>query len=160
MKNRSIPLLLALVVVPVFAEFSQHIIVNNSNINTVIAKEVKPDIVQDGQYLNISLPPPKGERRYWLVFTNRRLLEYEMDLREAIWSSEINRAISAIIPLESIKLRVIEKGKYPYTREVVQFRVDIEIAMKIYIYYDYPSEILDGGYYYTIDLPSIIESMK
>ena len=74
---------------------------------------------------------------------------YKQDFRNYIWSKIPNRddilVKAALLPTEEMK---------------IQFVLDKDLAMKSYVYIDFPKPVLDGGYYYSIDLKTYIQKSK
>lgn len=97
----------------------------------------------------VKFPWEKQSKQCWLiVFEDSEAFQKNLDFRQVIWNRGkiIPKGISRITPLQETQDGYIE--------------VDIkkEEIPHSYISIDFPTNVMDGGYYYTIDLPSYLKS--
>lgn len=98
-------------------------------------------------------------KQAWLIIASDKLTEKEQELRGYIWES--------IKPPKQIlvkaKLSPHGIGALSSKRDKpIYYEVELssEMIERAYIYIDFPSMVLDGGYYYSIDLPTYLARYK
>ena len=95
----------------------------------------------------------------WLIECKQSLLPESQNFRMTIWGyKQFNDDIIKITPLTPDQTTLPGKGsqKYPYVEVVLSNKV----MQRSYLYIDFPREVKDGGYYYSIDLPYYLEGPK
>jgi hypothetical protein len=92
-----------------------------------------------------------GHKKVWLILCKQSLRSARQNFRSTIWEAiENDKEIVKINQLKSGQISLSETGSQQYAYvEVVLSRDEMK---RSYIYIDYPSEVHDGGYYYSIDL--------
>jgi hypothetical protein len=95
--------------------------------------------------------PVDGHKKVWLILCKQSLRSARQNFRSTIWEAiENDKEIVKINQLKSGQISLSETGSQQYAYvEVVLSRDEMK---RSYIYIDYPSEVHDGGYYYSIDL--------
>lgn len=99
----------------------------------------------------MEFPWEKQSKQCWLiVFDDTEALKENIDFRPVIWDREKNipKGISQIIPLRENK-----NGN-------IVVKIKKKVMRRSYISIDYPSTVMDGGYYYTIDLPAYLKGLE
>lgn len=98
-------------------------------------------------------------KQAWLIVTSDKLTEKEQELRNYIWESikPPKRILvkAKLSPRETAALS--SRRDEPRHYEV---ELSAEMIERAYIYIDFPSMVLDGGYYYSIDLPAYLARYK
>jgi hypothetical protein len=94
-------------------------------------------------------------RGVWLIVASSQLSSEEQNLRSFIW----NKSESKNDILIKAQLKTSRRQKNENTR-YYEFEIDSKLINQSYIYIDYPSEVRDGGYYYSIDLATYFNKMK
>jgi hypothetical protein len=138
---------------PAFAVFSEFVSVSPAN--DTKHQNMKPVIKAEGSLVTIQLPYKDGPLKYWLVVSDKPLTKDKQDFRKTILGLPDTRTdIVLIAPLAP-------SFDGQYLREVKDRKLEIrlnlsrELAQRAYIYHDFPGFVLaDGGYYYTVDIPS------
>ena len=100
--------------------------------------------------VRVSGPLADGQEA-WLITCKQSLLSEKQNFRSAVWSqSQGNEDIVHMQQVNPVRApSVTADGKAEAYIEVV---LTGEEMQRSYIYIDYPSEVRDGGYYYSIDL--------
>lgn len=151
----SVSLVLLLVTFPTFASFSMFLSISPANENN--NQDIRPTIKSKGDSVAVSIPYIEGERKYWLIVSDKMLPTHKQNFRDVIWSGNIvHPGIILIAPLgypfQEHPDQLVSKDK-----PEIQIVLPRTLAMHSYIYYDYPKSIYDGGFYYTIDIPSYLQ---
>jgi hypothetical protein len=110
----------------------------------------------EGKFL-IRVPEDGSLKHVWLIICKTELGESEKNFREYIWSiGDGRRSVEVLAKLgrgiEYPGPGVEERDKNRYI-ELILAR---EIMARAYIYIDFPQMVLDGGFYYSIDLPEFL----
>ncbi len=138
---------------PAFAAVSYFVRVSPENSNK--HWEVRPTIKAEGAFVTISIPYGGGPKKYWLIIADKPLAKDRQNFRSMIWHR--NSMVSGntlITPLG-----------YPYdgphgnpmkkdAKSEIHLLLPRELAQRAYIYHDFPSPVMDGGLYYTVDISS------
>jgi hypothetical protein len=91
-------------------------------------------------------------RKAWLVLTARKLSSSGHELRAYLWWRDQPK--ERVISILELKPKGNEEGMY-YEQLLTEYE-----AKHGYIYVDYPNAMLDGGYYYSIDLRAYLSGME
>lgn len=121
-------------------EFSEHVILN-ANSDKKHAK-YQPSLVENkdnDKFIDVKIPYYEG-KSYFLITTSRKPESSELDFRWAIWKPKSSNLI-----LRFTELKETVPGS-------INITVGKDKISTTYIYYDFKSVVLDGGYYYTYDL--------
>lgn len=118
--------------------------------------------------LDIEILLIRGGRRYWLVVCNEGVSPEKQNFRRdaqvlSHGSERVRRSLSParddvqlIVPMTACCERHEQRGEGEERRII--FRLSRELALRSYIYIDYPNwGTLDGGYYFTIDIPAYLK---
>lgn len=99
------------------------------------------------------------DKQAWLIITYDGLSENEQQFRDVIWNSEK--------PEKKILLRtkLMPKGVSSFLSEDNDLKfyevvLDAKHLKHSYIYIDFPWRVLDGGYFYSIDLPAYLKKYQ
>ena len=94
-----------------------------------------------------------GHKHAWLIEGTKQLQPNDLEFREYIWSGkDENNHVKS-----KRKIEVIEGELVP---DQNQSKLYLEVSIlkdkinRSYVYLDFPNVVFDGGFYYTIDLPS------
>ena len=100
---------------------------------------------------------PKAEypsKQAWLVFAKKHLsIDEQKKLRGFIWGNTKKPEFLALFT----KLAVLQNNPYSQKNpenNLYEVSLDYSIAEQVYVFIDYPGPVLDGGYYYSIDINS------
>ena len=100
---------------------------------------------------------PKAEypsKQAWLVFAKKHLsVDEQKKLRSFIWGHTKKPEFLALIT----KLAVMQNNHYPQKspeNNLYKISLDHSMTKHVYVYIDFPGPVLDGGYYYSIDINS------
>lgn len=97
-----------------------------------------------------------GESRHaWLIVCKNYVNSSGQNFRKYFWYGEQDKNIERISRLNPGQTTLPESGKQMY--EYVEVELPNEQMRRAYIYIDYPVEVRDGGYYYSIDLAYYLE---
>ena len=102
--------------------------------------------------MRVRITGPLGDsQKAWLIVCKQSLLSDKQNFRSAIWNqTPENENIVNIQQLNPVRASsVTADGKEEIYIEVV---LTSDEMSRSYIYIDYPREVRDGGYYYSIDL--------
>ena len=95
--------------------------------------------------------PLDGYQKAWLVMCRRSLLASGQNFRSMIWYQELGD--KDVVELRQLTpstepMRKSADDPYPF----VELVLSKDEMKRSYIYIDFPREVRDGGYYYSIDL--------
>jgi len=97
-----------------------------------------------------------GNKKVWLIVCKQRLLPGGQNFRTTIWEGrENNNDIVNITQLKPGQITLPETGSQQYA--YVEVVLSNDEMQRSYLYIDYPREVYDGGYYYSIDLAYYLE---
>lgn len=96
-----------------------------------------------------------GSRHAWLIVCKKTLNSNQQNFRAFFWYGGRHEEIERAIRLYPGKTTLPESGDQMY--EYVEVELSHEQMRRAYVYIDYPLEINDGGYYYSIDLAYYLE---
>jgi len=100
--------------------------------------------------------PVDGHKKVWLIVCKQTLLPSSQNFRSIIWDErEKNKGIVKISQLKPGQITLPETGDQQYA--YVEVALSNDEMGRSYLYIDYPSEVYDGGYYYSIDLAYYLE---
>jgi len=143
----TVPLILLLVTFPAFGIFSEFVSISPANEKS--HQDMRPTIKSKDDAVAVSIPYIEGKQKYWLIVSDKMLPTQKQNFREVIWSGNfVNSGIVLIAPLGY---------HFQEKKPAIQIVLPRALAMHSYIYYDYPKSIYDGGFYYTIDIPSYLQ---
>ena len=138
---------LALVASPAFAVFSASVSVSPATDNN--HRELRPVIKREGERISVRVPYQNDQRRYWLVVASRWLTSKEQNFRDVVL-----RGVGVRPDIVLTATLGPVSGSRDHDDIVLQ--LPREIAERAYIYHDYSGYVLDGGFYYTIDIPAYL----
>lgn len=151
---------LALIFLPnniVFAAFSAFVVITPDNeAEYPFLIKTQPLDNQPG-YTRVRVTGPiSDDKGVWLVECKKSLLADSQNFRMTIWGyKQFNDDI--------IKITRVTPGKSTMPGGGSQLFTHIEVVLpndkmqRSYLYIDFPREVKDGGYYYSIDLPYYLE---
>lgn len=92
----------------------------------------------------------QGLMSAWLVLSREPLSATEQELRDYFWWNKSPE--KEIVETSLLEAREIDAELY--------YEVELEAKeiARSYIYIDFPEEVDDGGYYYSIDFPSYLSN--
>jgi hypothetical protein len=94
----------------------------------------------------IKAPVVGGHKRCWLIVCKKKLGAKQQNFRDYIWTGESKQS------------DVLLKAQLtPEKGTDVQFSLHKDLVSRSYVYIDFPRLVLDGGYYYAIDLASYLK---
>lgn len=127
-------------------------------------------ILQDQQYVfqieaPMVSPLSTFGKHCWLIMCKSQLQPEQQNFRYYVWGvdqvlSDPNTENCDTFGLETdpnCANILCQVPMAPNDKELIQFTLHKEIIDQSYVYIDFPHFVLDGGYYYTIDLFSYIE---
>lgn len=95
----------------------------------------------------------------WIVKTARPILDGDQSessgLRYFVWykKKEIGSEGNEVTSLKDIS-----KESFSENELKIQLELPDESLDRTYLYFDHPSEVMDGGFYYLIDLPKFLKT--
>ena len=95
--------------------------------------------------------PVDGHKKVWLIMCKQSLRPANQNFRSTIWEDKENS--KEIVSLSQLKPGLIilpESGNQQFA--YVEVVLSSDEMRRSYLYIDHPSEVHDGGYYYSIDL--------
>lgn len=111
----------------------------------------------------IKTPMVGGSKRCWLIVCKKKLGAKQQNFRDYIWTGESKKSdvlLKAQLTLEkgidvqySLHRDLFEPPKELY----IEFTLHKDLVSRSYVYIDFPRPVLDGGYYYAIDLASYLK---
>jgi len=93
-------------------------------------------------------PTPRGSG--WIITTREYVQPNEQGFRRYIWNNEIEES-----PIESISAIEYDEVKIPTRTQVTK-----GLLSRSYLYFDAPTPIFDGGYYFSIDLSTYADHVQ
>ncbi len=139
---------------PAFAAFSEFVSVSPANDSR--HQGMKPVIKIEGSLVTIQLPYRDGPQKYWLVVADRPPAKDRQEFRSIIWGYGGRRADIVLIAPLAPSLDGCYWLQVKDRRPEIRLNLSRELASRAYIYRDFPGYVLDGGYYYTVDIPSYL----
>ena len=117
---------------------------------------MRPTIARRGDVVTVSIPYLDGPKKYWLIISDKPLRNDEQEFRDFIWKGAANRTnIVLFAPLAPTYQRLSSDTKDE--RPEIKLVLPYDLARRAYIYHDFPTPVFDGGFYYTVDIPSYIK---
>lgn len=153
---------------PALARFSEFVCISpdnpdpRSNIQPV-ATFTSPE----RDHVSIQVPIIKGSRQYWLITCKEPLTEERQNFRRIVQTLkgsarpplEKREDVVLIAPLRSTLGDTSEVAdKTNSTSATIQ--MSLELAERSYIYIDYPYVVVDGGYFWAIDIPRFVKHLQ
>ena len=140
-----------------FAAFSSfEVITPDNEAEYPFLIQVQPLENQPGYTRVRVIGPIDDDKRAWLIECKQSLFPESQNFRMTIWGyKQFNDDVIKITPLKPGQTTVPGKGNqaYPYVEVVLSNKV----MQRSYLYIDFPREVKDGGYYYSIDLAYYLE---
>lgn len=122
---------------------------------------MRPTIKSRGDLITISVPYQDGQKKYWLIVSDKQLPQSKQNFRKMIWDVKVMPLdITLMVPLRNPFKENCGKLQNKEEKLYTQIVLPRTMAMHSYIYYDYPTFVMDGGFYYSIDIPSYLQKMK
>jgi hypothetical protein len=114
-----------------------------------------PVITIQDSFIEVKLPyVDNGSKKYWLVIADKPLNSIEQDFNR-IKLLNARTDISLLTQLSPAFDNATKDQK-----QEIRLKLSHELARRAYIYFDFFNLVADGGYYYTIDIPSYIQKNK
>jgi hypothetical protein len=123
------------------AGFAKHEIITKNTMAKHGINVMVTAINENNLKYTIKAPMVDNETPAWLITCKAPVTEKDQDFRNYIWIGK--RDQNDIIK----KIRLI-----PNDKKVLEFTLAKQNAQQTYLYIDYAKPLLDGGYYYTINL--------
>jgi hypothetical protein len=137
-----------------FAAFSKFVVVSPDTENT--HQELKPEIKNENGLVSVRIPYQESDKKYWLIVSDKQLQKENLNFRSLIWEGASARSdILLIAPLAPNAQPLTPKGKKPQLRDIT-LQLSSDLAQRAYIYHDFSDPVLDGGFFYTVDIPSYL----
>jgi hypothetical protein len=137
------------------ASFSQFVSLSPDNENKY--QEVRPVITRKENVVTVRIPYRDGPKKYWLIVSDKPLRNGEQEFRDFIWKGAGTRTdIVLLVPLGPSVQRT-QGGDIREEKSEIQLVLPYQFAQRAYIYHDFPTLVKDGGFYYTIDIPSYVK---
>ena len=99
--------------------------------------------------VTIPLKDTKQHQQYWVIRCKSAVAKEKMDFRQFVWGVDKR---SDIEKSEIIRLKPDQKA--------VTLQVAADAIHRTYIYRDYPTMVMDGGFYYCFDLPAYYKKQE
>ena len=148
MKFRSTILLGTLLIsAPLFAIFSAYERIIPSSEDQEYHPKVKFYQVKENQYI---LELSNVTKSAWLVVCSEEREEQKRELRPLIWKAP---------GFDSDDIELVSPLKIREDRSA-QIHLSDDLASRSYVALDFPTPVMDGGYYYTIDIPEFYRHLK
>jgi len=134
--------------------FSQHVNITPAN-EKKFDFEVSLKSDSNNSFL-VSFPWKAGPQHCWLiVFRIFDTKKKGRNFRKMIWAKDFftwERAFTTIIVKEIRRLKMNANGN-------IEIKLSENTIQRSFISIDYPYQIIDGGFYYTIDLPEYLKQI-
>lgn len=141
----------------VFAAFSAFVIITPENeANHPFLIQAQPMENQPNHTRIRVIGPVAGHKKVWLIVCKQSLLPTSQNFRTTIWEGRNNE--DEIVNINQLNPGVItlpETGSQEYA--YVEVILSSDEMQSSYLYIDYPHQVFDGGYYYSIDLAYYLE---
>jgi hypothetical protein len=99
--------------------------------------------------------PVDGRQQAWVIVCKEYVDAGGQNRRKLVWYGEGGTDVESLIRLRPGRTALPGFGDRPYG--YVEVELSHEQMRRAYIYIDYPFEVRDGGYYYSIDLAYYLE---
>ena len=137
---------------PAFVGFSEFISVSPATDNK--HQKMKPDIKVEGELVTIRISYQDGDkeygRKYWLIVSDKPLTKERQDFRGINLGVNVRSDIILMAALAPSPWNLNRRDENNH----IILHLTRELAQRAYIYHDYSRLVLDGGFYYTVDIPS------
>lgn len=162
-------LLLTLLAPAASARFSKFACISPDTPNPDGALQVVPEVTfssaaQDQVTVRVTIAPRNQQydgRQCWLIICKKPVNPDRQDFRHAILLPKQPRDdIERITPLTAAPGVSPSAGGAASAARSIAVQLSRELASRAYIYIDYPSPVMDGGYYFSIDIPSYLRRLK
>ena len=98
-------------------------------------------------------------KQAWLIVSKEPLSKKEQDQRELVWSERFDsKGLEFVVPLRPTGIKMFPRANNPKTKQYYEAVIPERFVSRSYIYIDFPSLVMDGGYYYSIDLGTYVET--
>ena len=156
-----------------FAQFSQFVCISPDNPG--FDTRIHPVITFAGakqDYVSVQVPVITGFRQYWLIVCKEPLSAERQNFRAMVQTMKVQTMKgSGSLPREKRKEVVLiapltadrdeeSEGGVSTNAVNITIQMSLELAERAYIYIDYPFCVMDGGYFWSIDIPSYVKRMK
>jgi hypothetical protein len=126
--------------------------------NDRVHREMKPFVEVDGGSVTVRLPYRIDPKPYWLFIATKPLAKDRQEFRDFLWSRGTPQAGSNRSDI--VLYRLITESSGDIVGDAIVLHLPLEIAARAYLYHDYPSLVMGGGYYYTVDIPSYLPGLE
>lgn len=123
-------------------------------------KSLHVEKMKDGDFL-VKVPEFGWSKHVWLISCSSELRNDQKDFRSYIWGKDKgDRSIEVLAKLGVGPVQPFEKKDESPINNFIEIVLSEEVMSKSYIYIDFPDMVLDGGYFYTIDLPEYLRKIN
>jgi hypothetical protein len=165
MKNIALCALLMLLstALPAFARFSQFVCISPDTPDP--QSKIQPVITfTSPERVTIQVPLIEGTRQYWLIVCKESLNAEEQNFRSIVQTlkgsarppQKKREDVVLIAPLTAARGETSEAAEKTNSTSVT-IQMSLELAERSYIYVDYPHVVMDGGYFWSVDIPSFVK---
>jgi hypothetical protein len=154
-------LTLMLVALPAFARFSQFVCISPDNADP--QNRIQPVITFSSStqdHVTIQVPIIEGSRQYWLIVCKEPLIAEKQNFRKMVQqTAEKREDVVLVAPLTADRGVPTEAG-ITTNGTSITIQMSLELAGRAYIYVDYPHIVMDGGYFWAIDIPRFVKRLQ
>jgi hypothetical protein len=118
---------------------------------------VRPIIARKENVVTVRVPYRDGPKKYWLIVSDKPLRNGEQEFRDFIWNGASTRTDIALLVSLGPSVQRKQGGDIGDEKSEIQLVLPYQLAQRAYIYYDFPTLVFDGGFCYTIDIPSYVK---
>ncbi len=113
-----------------------------------------------GEVFRITVPAASYDSKSaWLIITEKPLTHVQQKLRNTIWGISENPV--GFVVKSQLKAQLVSSHKKSGKDEKYYYlELSKEIMKTAYIYIDFDSLVMDGGYYYSVDLATYISAAE
>jgi hypothetical protein len=119
---------------------------------------MKPVVEVDGGSVTVRPTYRNGPKPYWLFIATKPLAKDRQEFRNFLWSRGTPPAGSNRSDI--VLYRLITESSGDIVDDVIVLRFPLEVAARAYIYHDFSDPVMDGGFYYTVDIPSYLPGVE
>ena len=151
-----------------FAQFSKFVCISPDNPGS--DTRIHPEITFTGvkqDYVSVEVSSMQGWRQSWLIVCKEPVSAERQNFRAMVQTMkggslpprEKRKEVVLIAPLTAYRGDPSDEG---VSTNAINIKIELalELAERAYIYIDYPYCIMDGGYFWSIDIPAFVKRMK